>query len=202
MLDSKARQLLDPALDNIAKGLVKLGIGANFVTVTAFGLGIFAAVAISFHYYLAGLFLLLLSRLGDGLDGAVARQTEKTDFGGYLDIVLDFIFYGMIPVAFIIANPAQNAVAGSILILSFFATGSSFLAYAVMAERYGLKAPIHASKSLYFVTGLAEATETIGVFAAFCLFPDWFSPIAWAFSIICLFTVIARILQARQNFRD
>ena len=202
MLDARARQLLDPYLDKIAVQLGKSGIGANTITLAAFGLGLVAAIAIATEHYVIGLALLLVSRLGDGLDGAVARLTKKTDFGGYLDIVLDFIFYGMIPVAFIFANPTQNALAGSVLILSFLATGSSFLAFAIMAERYGLETVTKKSKSLYFAVGLAEATETIVVFVAFCLFPHWFSPIAWFFSAICFFTVFARILQARDRFTN
>ncbi len=202
MLDGKARQLFEPALDRIAKAIVALGIGANTVTLIAFVFGISAAVAITMQFFMTGLFLLLVSRLGDGLDGAVARQTGKTDFGGYLDIVLDFAVYGSIPLAFIIMNPAQNAIAGAALILSFYINGSSFLAYAIMAEKYGMKTNARVSKSLYFATGLAEATETIAVFAAFCLFPDWFPSIAWFFSAICMITVFARILQARENFKD
>jgi phosphatidylglycerophosphate synthase len=146
--------------------------------------------------------LLLISRLGDGLDGAVARQSGKTDFGGYLDIVLDFIFYGLIPLGFIIANPAQNAVAGALLIVSFIATGSSFLAFAALAEKYELETKQQGSRSLFFAVGLAEATETLAVFIAFCLFPGWFAPIAWFYSAICLFTVFARILQARETFKN
>lgn len=200
MLDGKARQLLDPLLDGIARRLVSMGIHADTVTLSAFGVGVLAAIAIGNQYYFVGLILLLVSRLGDGLDGAVAKQTTSTDFGGFLDIVLDFAFYGMIPAAFVFANPDQNAVAGVVLILSFYVTGASFLAYAIMAEKHGLKTESRGSKSLYFTTGLAEATETIAVFAAFCLFPDWFPYIAWVFAIICFYTTLARIIQAKQHF--
>lgn len=202
MFDARARRLLDPLLETIAEQIVKRAIGANTVTYVSFAVGVFAAVAIGAQFYYTGLVLLLLSRLGDGLDGAVARRTKKTDFGGYLDIVLDFIFYGLVPLAFIIADPQQNAIAGAVLISSFIATGSSFLAFAIMAQKYGLEANSQSSKSLYFAVGLAEATETIFVFILFCLFPDWFSPIAWAFSAICLITVFARILQARDAFKN
>lgn len=202
MLDGKARQLIEPFLEKIAIGIVRLGIGANAITVSASVVGVIAAIAIAWQYYLYGLILLLVSRLGDGLDGAVARKTQKTDFGGYLDVVLDFAFYGMIPFAFIIANPEQNALAGACLILSFFFNGSSFLAFAILAEKTGLKTDARGSKSLYFATGLAEATETIAVFVAFCLFPNWFSPIAWSYAAICIFTGFARILQAREKFKN
>jgi phosphatidylglycerophosphate synthase len=202
MLDGKARQLLAPILERVAKTIVKYGISANAITLIAFVIGVLAACAIATQYLLLGLSLLLVSRLGDGLDGAVARETRKTDFGGYLDIVLDFAFYGAIPFAFILMNPAQNSIAGAALILSFYINGSSFLAYAVMAERYGMKSEARGSKSLYFVTGLAEATETIAVFVAFCIFPDWFPLIAWGFAAICLVTAFARILQVQAEFRN
>lgn len=202
MLDGKARKLLDPVLDRIAKILVSAGIRANTVTLVAFAIGLAAFVALANRYYLTGLALLLISRIGDGLDGAVARQTKKTDFGGYLDIVLDFAFYGMIPAAFIFAEPNQNALAGAILIVSFYVTGASFLAYAIMAEKHGLQSTQRGSKSLYFTTGLAEATETIAVFVAFCLFPQWFAPIAWAYAAICFYTALSRIIQARNSFPD
>ncbi len=202
MLDGKARQLLDPILNTIAKRIIKCGISANAITLIAFVIGLLAAYAIANQYLLIGLILLLVSRLGDGLDGAVARETRKTDFGGYLDIVLDFTFYGAIPFAFIVMNPAQNSIAGAALILSFYINGSSFLAYAIMAEKYGMTSDARGPKSLYFVTGLAEATETIAVFVAFCIFPDWFPLIAWGFAAICLITAFARILQVRAEFRN
>ncbi len=202
MLDGRARKLLDPILDQIATVLVKLGLRANTVTIAAFAIGVGAAFAIATHYFILGLILLLISRLGDGLDGAVAKQTKKTDFGGYLDIVLDFAFYGLIPLSFIFANPNQNALSGGTLILSFYVTGASFLAYAIIAEKHGLKTDQRGSKSLYFTTGLAEATETIVVFVAFCLFPHWFAPIAWAYAAICFYTALSRIIQAKNRFLD
>lgn len=202
MLDGKARKILDPMLDKVAIRLANFGVRANTVTLIAFAIGIVAAFAIANRYFLIGLVLLLLSRIGDGLDGAVARQSKKTDFGGYLDIVLDFAFYGMIPAAFIFANPEQNALSGALLILSFYVTGASFLAYAILAEKHGLESQERGSKSIYFTTGLAEATETIVVFVAFCLFPTWFAPIAWFYTAICFYTALARIMQARSSFPD
>ena len=85
--------------------------------------------------------------------------------------MLDFAFYGLIPFAFIFADPYENGVAGGLLLLSFYINGASFLAFSIMAEKRGLSTDIRGAKSLYFTTGLAEATETIAVFLAFCLFP-------------------------------
>lgn len=201
MLDGWARARIDPALNRAGRRLAKFGVTANAVTVLAFVIGLAAFIAIACGFYWLGLVLILVSRLGDGLDGMVARHTQKTDFGGYLDIVLDFAFYGLVPLGFVLADPAGNALAGSVLILSFYVNGASFLAYAVMAEKRGLTTEARGEKSLFFTTGLAEATETIAFFAAFCLFPAWFPALALVFAVLCFYTALSRIVIAGRTFR-
>jgi phosphatidylglycerophosphate synthase len=200
MLDGWARKRIDPALDAIGQTLHRAGISANAVTLTAFAIGMAAAIAIACGLPWLGLVLILLSRLGDGLDGAVAKVAGKTDLGGYLDIVLDFAFYGAIPLAFVILDPARNGVAGAVLLAVFYANGASFLAFALMAEKRGLETRARGSKSLFFTTGLAEATETIAVFLAFCVFPAWFAAIAYAFAAVTAYTTLSRIVLAWREF--
>lgn len=202
MFDGSARKLIDPALMRIAAGLKRAGANPDQVTMAGFLLGVAAAIAIASHWFLTGLALLLISRLADGLDGSLAKLTKTSDFGGYLDIVLDFAFYGMIPLAFIFADPSNNALAGATLILSFYVNGASFLAYASMAEKRKLTSNARGTKSIYFTTGLAEATETLAVFVIACLIPAWFPVLAWIFATVCFYTALARILQAREEFRD
>lgn len=200
MLDGTAKALIDPYLTRMGNGLARVGISADMVTWGGFVVGAAAGLAIAWQLYLAGLVLLLISRLADGLDGAVARATRKTDLGGYLDIVLDFAFYGLIPLGFVFADPQANAVAGAVLLFSFYVNGSSFLAYAIMAEKRGLETDRRGAKSLYFTTGLAEATETLAVFAACCLWPAAFPTIAWIFAVICFYTAASRIVLAIKMF--
>ncbi len=202
MLDNTVRGWIDPVINRLGKKLASAGIGANTVTVFGFLSGVAAAIAITFGYLFTGLMLILISRLADGLDGAVARANKKTDLGGFLDISLDFVFYGMIPLAFILANPVTNAIPGSVLIFAFYATGASFLAFALIAEKRGATEEQRGSKSLVYTTGLAEATETIMVFVLFCLFPAWFPIIAYCFATLCLITVVSRIWLAVQTFTD
>jgi phosphatidylglycerophosphate synthase len=134
------------------------------------------------------------------LDGAIARLSQKTDIGGFLDIVLDFAFYGLIPLAFIIYSPAEYAVAGGILLLTFYVNGASFLAYGLIAEKRGLEEEARGSKSLLYTIGLVEAFETIGVFALMCLFPAWFNALAYTFAILVVVTTITRFVQAYRAF--
>jgi phosphatidylglycerophosphate synthase len=201
MLDGAARRLIGPSLDRIGAGLARRSVTADQVTWAGFALGIAAAAAIATELYLVGLTLLVASRVCDGLDGAVARHTEKTDRGGFLDIVLDFAFYGAIPVAFAVADPEANALAAALLLFSFYVNGASFLAYSVMAERRKLSTELRGEKSLYFTAGLAEATETVAAFCLFCLFPHAFAPIAYVFAAMCLYTAGARIALAVRTLR-
>ena len=201
MLDGWAKRRIDPLLDASGRRLAAFGIGANAVTIAGCLIGLAAGGAIALEAYWLGLTLLLASRLCDGLDGAIARVAGKTDLGGYLDIVLDFAFYGAIPIGFVLADPSANAVAGAVLIFSFYVNGASFLAYAVMAEKRGLSTEARGQKSLFFTTGLAEATETLLVFVAFCLAPDWFAPLAYVFAALCLYTALSRIVLASRTLR-
>ena len=100
MFDTRAVAILKPLVDVLAKGLKQLGIGANALTVSGFLIGLGAAACIVAGMFWLAICLLLLSRLLDALDGAVARLGSATDKGGYLDITLDFLFYAAIPLAF------------------------------------------------------------------------------------------------------
>jgi phosphatidylglycerophosphate synthase len=200
MIDGTARKMIQPGLDQVGTWLAARGVKADHVTIFACLVGLAAAGLIALGYMIAALMLIIVSRICDGLDGSVARASKSTDFGGYLDITLDFVFYGAVPLAFVIHDPEANAIAGAALIFSFYVNGASFLAYAILAEKHKLSTTARGVKSIYFTTGLAEASETYIVFGAFCLWPDWFAPVAWLFAVICLYTALSRIMQARAEF--
>ena len=194
MLDAYLRPKIDPPLNAAGRGLARLGVGANAVTFAGLALGLAGAAAIALHFPLAGLVLILAGRLADGLDGAVARATRLTDAGGYLDIVCDFLFYGAVPLAFVIADPAANAFAGAALLASFYASGTTFLAFAAIAQKRGLSTSAQGVKSLYYLGGIAEGTETITFFVAICLWPAHFAVLAWVFAAVCYFSAIVRAI--------
>jgi len=194
MFDARLRPLIDPPLNRLGRLLAGTGLSPNAVTITGFLAGLAAAVAIATGYFLIGFFLIALNRFADGLDGALARATRKTDLGGYLDITLDFFFYGAIPLAFAVQNPEQNALPAAALLTSFYANGSAFLAFAIMAEKNKLTTDVQGSKSLYYIGGLAEGAETIALFLLMALLPGWFAPLAWGFAAVCLLSAGARVL--------
>lgn len=200
VLDGYMRKLIDGPLDLVGRQLAKTGVSANAVTLAGLVLGLFAALFIAIGNMQAGLWLLLISRVADGLDGAVARATHKTDFGGFWDIVADFFFYGAIPVAFVVLDPANNAIAGALLLMSFYFNGGTFLGYAILAEKHKLSTAQRGAKSLYFSTGLLEGTETIAFFVALCIWPQHFAIMAYLFAAACFYTATSRIWLAYQEF--
>ncbi len=194
MLDHHSLRLLRPLLDGVARFLQKRGVRADQVTIVSFLIGLAGVFFIAGQHYLTGLLLVLFNRLGDGIDGSLARVSGSTDRGAFLDISLDFIFYSAVVFGFALAEPARNSLAGTYLIFSFVATGSTFLAYAVMAERRTLSDTRLPNKGIYYLGGLAEGTETIAFFILACLLPAAFAVLAWIFGTICLISAATRLL--------
>jgi phosphatidylglycerophosphate synthase len=194
MLDRAANAALMPLFQVIARGLVRSGVGADTVTLVGFAIGMAAAASIAMQSYALGLVLLLTSRLADGLDGPVARLTQATDRGAYLDTTLDFLFYASIPLAFAIANPPINALPAAVLLAAFIGTGSSFLAFAALAQKRGMASSEQPNKGLYYLGGLAEATETLICFGLMCVWPDRFAWWAYGFAALCALTIATRII--------
>jgi phosphatidylglycerophosphate synthase len=200
MFDALLRPLIDPVLDRMGAALVRVGIGANPVSLAGAASGALAGVAIGLGQPLAGLVLVLASRLLDGLDGAIARVKGPTDFGGYLDIVCDYVFYLAVPLGFGLAAPG-NLPFALLLVATFTLTAVSFLAYAALAAKRGLETRAHGLKSFFYSTGLAEGAETLLAFILMCLWPAGFPVIASIFTGLCLLTVIQRSVIAWRVFR-
>ncbi|MCU0902736.1 MAG: CDP-alcohol phosphatidyltransferase family protein [Tabrizicola sp.] len=202
MLDGMMRGVIDTPLNQGGRWLAARGASADAVSLAGLVLGLLAAALIWAGWSgLVVALILLASRLADGLDGAVARARGKTDFGGYLDIVCDFTFYGAIPLAFVLQDPGANGMAGAFLLFSFYVNAATFLGYAVLAEKRGMQTRGRGEKSLYFTAGLMEGTETILCFLILVLWPTVFAPLAWIFGALCLITAAARIALAAGRFR-
>jgi len=201
MLDHISSKAISRPLAHLAKIIHKNKGSADQVTLLGFLIGLLAFPAIVYQQYYLALLFIAINRLFDGLDGALARIQGITDSGGFLDITLDFLFYSLVPFAFVIANPENNAVAGAFLIFSFIGTGSSFLAFAVMASKQNIENPVYKHKSLYYISGLTEGTETIACFILLCLFPQHFNSIAYSFALLCWITTSTRIFAGYQTLK-
>lgn len=198
MLDRLARRLLDPPLAAAGRRLAEAGIKADHLTWIGFAMGMAGCLALALQLYAAAFVLIAANRLLDGLDGAVARAGRATtDFGGYLDIVLDFLFYAAVPVAFAAGRP-EVALVAALVVLSFVGTGTSFLAFAILAAKRSIPS---GPKSFFYLGGLAEGTETALFLLAICVWPGQFVWLSLLFMALCWATLAGRVLAAARAFR-
>ncbi|QCO55891.1 CDP-alcohol phosphatidyltransferase family protein [Pseudorhodobacter turbinis] len=201
MIDAALLPPLRAVLNVPARALLARGVGADQVTIAGFCIGLLALPALWLGSYWVALALILTNRFADGLDGVMARKVDPTDRGAFLDIALDFFFYATVPLGFALADQG-NALAAAVLICAFIGTGSSFLAFAVIAAKRGLQAQDYPTKGIYYLGGITEGAETISVFVLMCLFPAWFVPLALGFAMACFFTTLLRWLQGWRAFSE
>ncbi|HXC57288.1 MAG TPA: CDP-alcohol phosphatidyltransferase family protein [Rhizomicrobium sp.] len=189
MLDAVLRRRLDGYIAPATALVAGLGVGANRLTVAAFLSGGVALFDISRRYYLVGLLFLVAARLFDVLDGRVARLNGETVFGAYLKSVLDLTVTAAIPFAFALAAPGR-ALAAMFLMLGLVARAG---AASAAAQPVGQDPVI-----VYFgrVGRLVEKTELFIAFALACVFPDWFSAIAYIVGMLCFIAVGGRVATA------
>lgn len=193
MLDKLILLKTKGVINTLARKLANIGIDANLVTIVGFLIGISVIPILYFQKYYFAIVVIVINRVFDALDGAISRITASSDRGGFIDIVADFIFYSGVVLAFAIANPEKNSLAAAVLIFSFVGTATSFLAFAIIAEKRNLTSLQYPNKSFYYLGGLTEATETIFVFILMCLLPNYFPYFAYVFSCLCLLTTGFRV---------
>lgn len=190
MLDTHARRLLAPALNGVGARIADAGVAPLALTATGWLAGIAACVAVASHTWILALILWLTNRLLDGLDGPVARRRAASDLGGFLDIVADFSIYAGFIVAVAVAEP-QARLACLALLSAYYVSGTAFLALSSLIERRGGRGGD--GRSLRFVGGLAEGTETVAVYVLICLVPGQAELIAWLFTVAVAITAVQRL---------
>lgn len=195
VISAKMREYMDFA----ASKLVKIGMPANVVSILGFFIGLLAINFISMQMYVWGLVLILVNRLFDGLDGAIARKTKITDYGVFLDAVLDYVFYAGVIFAFALANPSQNAVAAAFLLFAFMSSAAALLAYGVVAHKSNQNYEL-LNNSPFYLGGVAQGFETLLALVLMCILPWWFMQIAIIFGVLGFVKALTIVVAAYYNF--
>ena len=148
-----------------------------FFTVGAFALGCAAAAFVAYGYRIPSLILWIVSRICDGLDGAVARHKgTQSNFGGYVDFMLDVVVYTLLPLAAATAanDPSIYRVT-ALLFAAYYLNAVSWLTISALLEKQRHTAPLsphqHAPTSLRMPTGIMEGAETIVLYGLICILP-------------------------------
>lgn len=174
MLDYALRPLKDRVLIPVARP-VGLRISPTTVTLLALATGLLAAGLLLTRQYGLALALWLTSRMLDGLDGTIARtHARQSDFGGYLDILCDFVVYAAIPAALVLGRPLTPAplIALALLLATFYVNAASWMYLAAILEKRSAGAGARGEQTtISMPAGLVGGTETIAFYCAFILLP-------------------------------
>ena len=197
MFDAPIRRVVARLIAGPTRSLGNMGISPNMLSVCAAMLGVLAALLVAREHALAGLATWLVSRIVDGMDGILARETNRvTPFGGYLDITLDMMAYSAMLLGFAWIHPEGGWVWAAILV-GYLLVTTTTLALSSVLEKEHAKVRNN-DRSLQFTPGFAEAGETTVVYALFALLPSHVTPIGWVWAAVCAATVVQRSLLARR----
>lgn len=159
-------------------------ISPNMITLTGLLFAILGLNFLAMEYYFLGLMCLLANRLADILDGITARHGQLTAFGAFLDIFADYTSTAMFIWGFILAVPAQNAVAGAFLLVTVTVSAAALLGFtAVSGQNYRR---LNRSGFRICAWGTIQNFDTFIALFVMCLLPRIFMPIAIFFGLLSI----------------
>ena len=209
MLDRPVRALLERPVGALAAALDRPGISPDGLTLVGLALGLGSAIAAATQLWALALVLWLVSRVIDGLDGALARRRRAdgrisgdSQAGGFLDITADFVVYGAT-----VLGVALGATAAfdapwqpfAAVLLAYYVNGAAFLAFSSIAERTGRQ--LDDGRSLSFLGRLAEGTETILVHSLWLILPFWSWQLATAWAVFVGVSAVQRMVAGYRALR-
>ncbi|MEO8945528.1 MAG: CDP-alcohol phosphatidyltransferase family protein [Gemmatimonadaceae bacterium] len=201
MFDVFLRAIKDQLFAPVARA-VGHRIHPNMITLAAWLVGVMAAVAVARGDFTTALLLWIANRALDGCDGTLARVTGmQTDFGGYLDIVLDLSVYASVLLALILESHTwETAVAGAVLIGTFYVNGASWMYLAAILERRQQGATATGEQTtITMPAGFVAGAETFVFYVLFLLFPERLPLLFSLMSVGVVATIIQRIVWARRR---
>ena len=200
MFDDWLRHLKDRWLTPLAL-LLGPRISPNTVTVTAALVGLFCAFLASRGAMMPAFVAWVVNRLLDAIDGLQARvHGRQSDFGGYLDIMLDHVVYAAIPIGLLISNPTPTfGIVTALLLGTYFVNTASWMYLAAILERMGAGA--RASGELTTITmppALVAGAETIVFFSLFFLLPQYQPQLFSAMAFLVVVNIVQRLIWAHR----
>ncbi len=140
MLTHWIRQRAQTILNFLARGLASLGFTPNTLTLFGFFAMCAIGVVLAFGYFALGGILILSAGIFDGLDGSLARLTNRTTkFGAFLDSTIDRFAEGAIFLGILHAF-LQRGQAWVAYVIFLALLGSLLVSYArARAEAIGVE---------------------------------------------------------------
>ncbi|MBK9050067.1 MAG: CDP-alcohol phosphatidyltransferase family protein [Chloroflexi bacterium] len=195
MFDEQMRWGKEQVLGPLARPLLRFP--PWLFSLLGLGMGIAAAAALVYQAYGLGFLFWFLNRLFDGLDGTVARlKNEKSDLGGYLDILLDFIIYAIIPISLVLGQPSPAAYLSLVVLLAvFYVNAASWMYLAAILEK---RSQTHTGRltSVHMPAGIIGGTETIILYTFFIFWPGWLVGLFYLMAGLVAITIVQRLIWA------
>jgi phosphatidylglycerophosphate synthase len=222
LLDAVLRPVKDRALAPVAQ-VVGWSLHPNTLSLLGFAAGLGCAATLAFGpsgtssvpTRAVALALWLLGRVIDGLDGAVARrQGRASDVGGYLDIMLDFVVYALVPIAAVYGGLSDSVglnggseertlwLCLALLLGTFYVNGASWMYLAALLEKRSAGATVRGEQtSVAMPTGLIEGSETILLYTLYILFPGALTLLFALTAVFVWITIAQRAIWASRALR-
>ncbi len=199
MRDASLRQKKDDFLNPLANRLLG-AVHPNVISVIAMVVGLMSVAAVMGRLFWLGLALWIANRILDGLDGVVARvHNKQSDFGGYLDLLLDFVIYLTVPAAFVFVNPTPFNLWALVLLFAIYVLNSlSWTLLSTILEKRRMQSATRLT-SIEMPPGLIEGAETIAFYTLFYLLPGQVGYLFVIFGVLVLFTAGQRVWWAARN---
>jgi phosphatidylglycerophosphate synthase len=197
MFDPELRVVKHKLLSPIAK---KITVSATYLTSLGFAVGLLAVMFAWQGRYWLGLIAWLLNRLLDGLDGEVARvKTQQSDWGGYLDILADFVIYALLPIGLMMSNGSLSGwFALAFMLACFYVNAASWMYLSALLEKRQSRQEV---TSITMPKGLIEGTETIIIYCLFIVLPGFLPILYSVMALLVIITIFQRLSWAESVIR-
>lgn len=200
MFDEPVRARFSRLAAPLVSPVARLGVTPGQVTMGAFLMAAGAAALIAAGHPRIGLAVWLVSRIGDGLDGELARHTGgASGFGGYLDITLDMAGYTAMVMGFAVAHPTLS-LAWSAVLAGYVLAITTTLALSDAGRSAGRQVN-DTNRTFQFTPALTEAGETTAMYALWVLFPTQLPWLVWVWAAALAATVLQRTYLAARLLR-
>ena len=197
MFDIPLRKFKDQVGAPLAQRLS--GVSPIIITVVALVAGLLAAWFAFAQFYSVAFGFWILNRVLDGLDGLMARMHDKqSDFGGYVDILTDFVAYAVLPIGLVAGSPSnERYLALAFMLASFYINTASWMYLAALLEKRALHGN-DTQTSIVMPAGLIGGFETIIAFGVFTLFPAYLTILYIIFTVLIFITIAQRLIWAKR----
>lgn len=198
MFDETARRVMPRLLTGPARALARAGVSPDMLSIVGGAMGVASGVLVSRAYVFMGIAVWLVSRVLDGLDGVLARESGRgSAFGGFLDITLDMMAYSAMLIGFAVIHP-EGGLVWVLVLMGYLMVTTTTLALSSLLEKQNAQAVASNDRALQFTPGFAEAGETTMVYVLLAFMPAWATTVAWVWAALCFATMVQRTLLAKR----